>query len=129
MVRCPFEPDPGHAGEGTGMFQNSASSDAAHHIQDASTQDARRRVTVVGAGVAGAWQALSFAKAGYSVKLFERDDAAMPHATSHFAGGMLAPWCEQETSEPVIPASVPARSICGAPRCPLRPSTVHWWWR
>ena len=45
---------------------------------------------------------LSFAKAGYSVKVIERDDAAMTHATSHFAGGMLAPWCEQETSEPVI---------------------------
>jgi len=85
------------------MFQNSASSDATHHIQDASAQDERRRhITIVGAGVAGAWQALSFAKAGYSVKVIERDDAAMTHATSHFAGGMLAPWCEQETSEPVI---------------------------
>jgi len=85
------------------MFQNSASSDATHHVQDASAQDERRRhITIVGAGVAGAWQALSFAKAGYSVKVIERDDAAMTHATSHFAGGMLAPWCEQETSEPVI---------------------------
>ncbi|ACI94136.1 glycine oxidase ThiO [Afipia carboxidovorans OM5] len=80
------------------MLQNPASSDATHHIQDA----ANRHITIVGAGVAGAWQALSFAKAGYSVKLFDRDDAAMTHATSHFAGGMLAPWCEQETSEPVI---------------------------
>ena len=71
------------------MFQDSASADAIHHIKDAATQDARRRITIVGAGVAGAWQALSFAKAGYSVKLFERDDAAMTHATSHFAGRLM----------------------------------------
>jgi len=85
------------------MFQKPASSDATHHIQDAANpQGAGRHITIVGAGVAGAWQALSFAKAGYSVKVIERDDAAMTSATSHFAGGMLAPWCEQETSEPVI---------------------------
>ena len=45
---------------------------------------------------------MSFAKAGFAVTLFERDDAAMTHATSHFAGGMLAPWCEREASEPVV---------------------------
>jgi glycine oxidase len=32
----------------------------------------------------------------------ERSDAAMTESTSHWAGGMLAPWCEAETSEPVI---------------------------
>src|SRR5260370_8997795 len=26
----------------------------------------------------------------------------MTESTSHWAGGMLAPWCEAETSEPVI---------------------------
>jgi glycine oxidase len=59
-------------------------------------------VTVIGAGIAGAWQALLFAEAGRDVTLHERSDAAMAHSTSHFAGGMLAPWCEAETSEPVI---------------------------
>jgi glycine oxidase len=57
---------------------------------------------VIGAGIAGAWQALLFAKAGHAVTLFERGDAGMTQATSHWAGGMLAPYCEREASEPVI---------------------------
>jgi glycine oxidase len=59
-------------------------------------------VNIIGAGVAGSWQALLFALAGYSVTLHDRDDAAMTQATSHWAGGMLAPWCEREGSEPLI---------------------------
>jgi glycine oxidase len=59
-------------------------------------------VTVIGAGIAGAWQALLFAQAGHAVTLHERSDAHMTESTSHWAGGMLAPWCEAETSEPVI---------------------------
>ncbi|MBA7471087.1 D-amino acid dehydrogenase [subsurface metagenome] len=59
-------------------------------------------VTIIGAGIAGAWQALLFAQAGHAVTLHERSDAEMTEATSHWAGGMLAPWCEAETSEPVI---------------------------
>src|SRR5712672_2653687 len=59
-------------------------------------------VSVVGAGIAGAWQALLFAQAGHEVTLHERGDAAMMQSTSTWAGGMLAPWCEAETSEPVI---------------------------
>ena len=59
-------------------------------------------VNIIGAGIAGTWHALLFARAGYDVTLHERDDAAMTQATSHWAGGMLAPWCEREASEPVI---------------------------
>jgi glycine oxidase len=59
-------------------------------------------VSIIGAGIAGAWQALLFAQAGHAVTLYERSDAAMTLSTSHWAGGMLAPWCEAETSEPVI---------------------------
>jgi glycine oxidase len=59
-------------------------------------------VSIIGAGIAGAWQALLFAQAGHAVTLHERSDAAMTQATSHWAGGMLAPWCEAEASEPVI---------------------------
>jgi glycine oxidase len=59
-------------------------------------------VSVIGAGIAGAWQALLFAQAGREVTLHERSDAAMTQSTSTWAGGMLAPWCEAETSEPVI---------------------------
>src|ERR1700756_432279 len=59
-------------------------------------------VTIIGAVVAGAWQALLFAQAGHDVILHERGNAAMTDSTSHWAGGMLAPFCESEASEPVI---------------------------
>jgi glycine oxidase len=59
-------------------------------------------ISIIGAGVAGAWQALLFAAAGRKVTLHERSDASMLQSTSHWAGGMLAPYCEAEVSEPVI---------------------------
>jgi glycine oxidase len=59
-------------------------------------------VSVIGAGIAGAWQALLFAQAGREVTLHERGDGAMAESTSYWAGGMLAPWCEAEASEPLI---------------------------
>ena len=59
-------------------------------------------VSIIGAGIAGAWQALLFAQAGHSVTLHERSDAAMMESTSHWAGGMLAPYCEAEVAEPII---------------------------
>jgi glycine oxidase len=59
-------------------------------------------VSIIGAGVAGAWHALLLAQAGRTVTVHERSDASMTESTSHWAGGMLAPWCEAETSEPVI---------------------------
>jgi len=59
-------------------------------------------VSIVGAGIAGAWQALLFAKAGFAVTLHERSDPEMLESTSHWAGGMLAPYCEAEIAEPLI---------------------------
>src|ERR1700759_5106650 len=59
-------------------------------------------VSIIGAGIAGSWHALLFAQAGHGVTVHERSDAAMTESTSHWAGGMLAPWCEAESSEPVI---------------------------
>jgi glycine oxidase len=57
---------------------------------------------VIGAGIAGLWQALSLARAGCEVTVYERDNETMTQSASHFAGGMLAPWCEAEAAEPVI---------------------------
>ena len=59
-------------------------------------------VSIIGAGVAGAWQALLFAQAGHDVTLHERSDAGLMLSTSHWAGGMLAPYCEGEIAEPII---------------------------
>jgi glycine oxidase len=59
-------------------------------------------ISIIGAGIAGAWQALLFAQAGRNVTLHERGDASMLQSTSHWAGGMLAPYCEAEGSEPLI---------------------------
>ncbi|NPU09485.1 FAD-dependent oxidoreductase [Bradyrhizobium sp. 83002] len=59
-------------------------------------------VSIIGAGIAGAWQALLLARAGRDVTLHERSDADLMLSTSHWAGGMLAPYCESEISEPVI---------------------------
>jgi glycine oxidase len=59
-------------------------------------------VSIIGAGIAGAWQALLFAKAGYAVTLYERSGETMMLSTSRWAGGMLAPYCESEIAEPLI---------------------------
>ena len=42
------------------------------------------------------------AKAGCKVTLYERSEPTLLDATSHWAGGMLAPWCESEIAEPVV---------------------------
>jgi glycine oxidase len=70
--------------------------------QSSHAQGGESPVSVIGAGIAGAWQALLFVRAGHEVTLFERGGADMTQATSHWAGGMLAPYCEREASEPLI---------------------------
>src|SRR5579871_4515025 len=61
-----------------------------------------RPVTVIGAGIAGTWQALKLKQAGFDVALHERSDTSLDQSAAYFAGGMLAPWCEQEAAEPVV---------------------------
>src|SRR6266702_5038023 len=71
-------------------------------MYQSSTPRGESPVSIIGAGIAGAWQALLFAQAGHAVTLHERSDAGMTESTSHWAGGMLAPYCESEIAEPII---------------------------
>jgi glycine oxidase len=68
------------------------------------------RVTVIGAGVAGLTCALEFAERGVAVEILERSAQLGAPACSWFAGGMLAPWCELESGDPLI-ARLGAESI------------------
>jgi glycine oxidase len=65
-------------------------------------QPRHQRIDVVGAGIAGLWQALLFSRAGFAVTVHERGDPTMRQAASHWAGGMLAPWCEREGADDVV---------------------------
>jgi glycine oxidase len=59
------------------------------------------KIRVIGAGIAGLTIAHEFARAGAQVDIVER--AAGPGlGCSYFAGGMLAPWCEAESAEPLV---------------------------
>jgi glycine oxidase len=60
------------------------------------------RVTVRGAGVAGLACAVELAERGASVEVLERCATLAGAGCSWFAGGMLAPWCELESSGPLI---------------------------
>jgi glycine oxidase len=68
------------------------------------------RVTVIGAGVAGLTCALELAERGVAVEILERSAQLGAPGCSWFAGGMLAPWCELESCDPLI-ARLGAESI------------------
>ena len=59
-------------------------------------------IQIVGAGVLGLCAATEILERGGKVALFDRFDAPGPHACSWWAGGMLAPYCEGESSEEVV---------------------------
>ncbi|QBR72534.1 glycine oxidase ThiO [Beijerinckiaceae bacterium] len=59
------------------------------------------RIRILGAGIAGLTVAFELARAGQTVEVLEaREGPGL--GCSFFAGGMLAPWCESETAEPLI---------------------------
>jgi glycine oxidase len=63
---------------------------------------APQKVAIIGAGVAGLTCAVELAERGAEVEVFERAARLGEAACSWQAGGMLAPWCERATSEPLI---------------------------
>ena len=61
-------------------------------------------IAIRGAGVVGLWQALLLARAGHAVTIYERSATPFAEACSAYAGAMLAPRCEEESTEAVIGA-------------------------
>ena len=59
------------------------------------------RIRVIGAGVAGLTAAYEFARRGAEVEIVEREDAP-GRGCSWYSGGMVAPWCELESTEPLV---------------------------
>jgi glycine oxidase len=62
----------------------------------------KQSIAVRGAGVAGLWQALTLARAGHAVTLYERSSTPFAQACSPYAGAMLAPRCEEESADSLI---------------------------
>jgi len=60
------------------------------------------KVEVVGCGVAGLCAATTFAERGCEVRLLSKSNGPDASCCSWWAGGMLAPWCEMESAEPLI---------------------------
>jgi glycine oxidase len=71
------------------------------------------KASIIGAGVAGLVCALELADRGIEVEVFERTLTLGASACSWYAGGMLAPWCERENSEPLV--------------AQLGEESVEWW--
>lgn len=59
-------------------------------------------IEIIGAGVAGLCCAILFAQRGCEVTIRSASNGGDQSCCSWWAGGMLAPWCEMETSEPLI---------------------------
>ncbi|MDE2051395.1 MAG: glycine oxidase ThiO [Gammaproteobacteria bacterium] len=60
------------------------------------------RAIVLGAGVAGLTCAVELAERGVAVEVLERGERLGAGCCSWYAGGMLAPWCERESAEPLV---------------------------
>ncbi|WP_166418257.1 FAD-dependent oxidoreductase [Cochlodiniinecator piscidefendens] len=56
-------------------------------------------ITIAGAGLAGLATAFEVAKRGRAVTVYEKGASLGANACSRFAGGMLAPYCEGESTE------------------------------
>jgi glycine oxidase len=71
------------------------------------------RVVVLGAGVCGLVCALELAERGIHVEILERGERLGAASCSWYAGGMLAPWCEQE--------------LCGPLLSRIGETSIQWW--
>ncbi len=59
-------------------------------------------VKIAGAGILGLWQALTLARAGFRVSVYEASPAPFIKSASRYAGAMLAPDCEAEAAPDIV---------------------------
>ena len=62
----------------------------------------KKKIAILGAGIAGLWQAYTLARAGHDVTLIERSKEPFENGCSLYAGAMLAPCAEEEGAEKLI---------------------------
>jgi glycine oxidase len=62
----------------------------------------KQSIAIRGAGVVGLWQALTLARSGREVTLYERSEEPFADCCSLYAGAMLAPRCEEESAEAIV---------------------------
>lgn len=60
------------------------------------------QISIVGAGIAGLACAVELAERGVDVEVLDRGVELGAASCSWYAGGMLAPWCELESAEPLV---------------------------
>ena len=63
----------------------------------------KHSLIVVGGGIFGLWQAFELVRRGHRVTLHEALAESATGASSRIAGAMLAPYCESEAAEPILP--------------------------
>ena len=61
-----------------------------------------QEIKVIGSGVAGLCVAKELVSRGSNVTVIDKTDAPSYESCSWWAGGMLAPWCEGESTEEII---------------------------
>ena len=61
-----------------------------------------QEIKVIGSGVAGLCVAKELVSRGSNVTVIDKTDAPSCESCSWWAGGMLAPWCEGESTEEII---------------------------
>ena len=60
------------------------------------------QIKIIGSGVAGLCVARELVNKNTEIKVIDKSDVPGPDSCSWWAGGMLAPWCEGESTEKII---------------------------